>query len=109
MKRGHRMRVKVPHIEEFLERLIVVGECWNLVGTKQAQGYSVLDKNRMLAHRFSYEYFVAKIPKPVGLWDGIGRNKLHIHHKCKNRWCVNPDHLELKPYYKHASLHFKRT
>jgi len=36
-----------------------------------------------MAHRFSYEYFIAPIP------DG-----LEIDHLCRNRACVSPTHLE---------------
>lgn len=42
------------------------------------------DKPVGYAHRVSYE--MAKGPIPEGL---------HIDHLCRNRWCVNPDHLEV--------------
>ena len=45
------------------------------------EGYGQLD--RTLAHRLSYEAFVGVIP------DG-----LTVDHLCRNRWCVNPWHLE---------------
>jgi hypothetical protein len=37
----------------------------------------------MLAHRWAYERWVAEIPE-----------HFHVDHLCRNRRCVNPDHLE---------------
>ena len=37
----------------------------------------------VMAHRFAYEEYVGPIP------DG-----LQIDHLCRNKWCVNPEHLE---------------
>ncbi len=48
------------------------------------EGYGLLD--RTLAHRLSYEAFVGPIV-----------DNLTIDHLCRNRWCVNPTHLEAVP------------
>ena len=56
--------------------------CWEWVGYIDRHGYGVLDQRR--AHRVVYER--AKGPIPEGL---------QTDHLCRNRKCVNPDHLEL--------------
>ncbi len=50
---------------------------WNGYGTFSANGH------RTLAHRFAYEWLVGPIP-----------TGLDIDHLCRNRGCVNPNHLE---------------
>lgn len=59
--------------------------CWLWGGYLSDDGYSkfFLAKKYRFGHRVSYLVHVGEIP--------IG---LVIDHKCRNRSCVNPDHLE---------------
>jgi len=60
--------------------------CWNWTGAiSGGTGYGGLGGrgSRTSAHRFSYELHVGPIPQG-----------LEIDHLCRNRRCVNPDHLE---------------
>jgi len=61
------------------------GDCWNWTGHK-FKGYGRIGfrGKRLLAHRLAYETWVGSIPK-----------EMSVHHKCANRLCCNPDHLEL--------------
>lgn len=58
--------------------------CWEWQRVK-ADGYGrvYIKKKSITAHRYFYELHKGPIP------DG-----LHIDHLCRNRKCVNPDHLE---------------
>jgi hypothetical protein len=62
------------------------GDCWNWTGGKTNDGYgkTYSSGNRLMAHRLSYETYVGEIP-----------SGMTVHHKCANRACCNPDHLEL--------------
>ena len=64
-----------------------ITKCWNWKWGKGNTGYGRLyvDGKRVMAHRHYYEIFVGPIPKG-----------LVIHHKCHNKACVNPEHLEVK-------------
>ncbi len=70
-------------IEKFLPKIKVVDNgCWEWQGCEVGRGYGGF--NGTYAHRFSYELFNNTII-PAGLT---------IDHLCRNRKCVNPDHLE---------------
>ncbi len=59
--------------------------CWQWTAACDAQGYGIFTvggRNR-IAHRYVYELLAGPIP------DG-----LQVDHLCRNRGCVNPDHLE---------------
>ena len=69
--------IKVPEL----------GNCWEWTAGQLGGGYGCYKNNELgerLAHRYSYKYHTnANI-------DG-----LVIRHKCDNRLCVNPLHLEI--------------
>ena len=58
--------------------------CWEWEGSTD-HGYGKIKRNRVVwwAHRYFYTETKGRIP-----------SGLHLHHKCQNRICVNPDHLE---------------
>ena len=79
--------MSAPHWDRFWEKVEPTGFCWNWTASLKPQGYGQFGVARgespRLAHRVAYELLVGPIP------DG-----LHIDHLCRNRTCVNPDHLE---------------
>lgn len=76
-----------PLTERMKEKVRVNAEtgCHEWVAGRGAHGYGVFwhSGRQHLAHRVSWE--LERGPIPTGL---------HIDHLCRNRGCVNPDHLE---------------
>ena len=81
-------------IERFMAKIEVLvpirsstlSGCWEWTAYRNADGYGIFSvgSRPVLAHRFSYEKFVGQIPE--------GKQ---LDHKCRNRSCVNPYHLEV--------------
>ncbi len=74
-------------IPERIERKILKASsgCWLWLGEYNRNGYGRVKfaGRKLMAHRVIYELVVDQIP------DG-----LVLDHICRNRCCVNPDHLE---------------
>lgn len=59
--------------------------CWNFIRALKHDGYGGMKRKgkQILAHRYFYEKYKDEIPEG-----------LQIDHLCRNKKCVNPNHLE---------------
>lgn len=75
----------VPITERFWEKVDAAGDCWEWLAYRNPEGYGIIriDGRNDCAHRIAWTLLCG--PIPMGL---------HIDHLCRNRGCVNPDHLE---------------
>lgn len=78
--------------KEKIDKYVVIDDdtgCWNWSGKLNQDGYGRLTINRSderkdwLAHRFVYTFYRGDI-----------EGEMTLDHICRNRRCVNPDHLE---------------
>ena len=77
--------------DRFWSKVDKTDSCWLWTACKNRKGYghfSVGGRSGRphLAHRMSYEFLIGPIPQG-----------LTIDHLCKNKACVNPEHLEAVP------------
>ena len=71
-----------PHV---LSKIEVGPDCWKWLGhSNTGYGRVEIAGRSRYAHRVVYESTVRPVP-----------NGLTLDHLCKNRLCVNPDHLEI--------------
>lgn len=78
-------RLQDSDLLRFYRKLDRIDGCWIWNGKKARNvygGFYFLGK-WLMAHRVSYEHFIGVIPE-----------ELVIDHLCRNKLCVNPDHLE---------------
>lgn len=82
-------RFKYSDEERFVAKIDMnLFGCWNWVGAISKQtGYGMVGlgggNKCTSAHRFSYQMWVGPVPEG-----------LVLDHRCENRACVRPDHLE---------------
>lgn len=72
-------------VKRFLSKVQITQYCWIWKGGKFESGYGYFNYNYKLvrSHRMSYMLFKGKIPE-----------ELQLDHLCRNKLCVNPQHLE---------------
>jgi len=58
-----------------------MSRCWYWDGARHSCGYAL--RGKRYVHRLMYETVIGPIPEG-----------LELDHLCRNRWCVNPAHLE---------------
>jgi hypothetical protein len=73
-------------VERFWAKVDKTESCWVWLGTGTPKGYGQFAPNRrhVYAHRYAYE-----------LTRGPIAEGMTIDHLCRNRGCVNPDHMEV--------------
>jgi hypothetical protein len=78
-----------PAAERFWEKVAPAGTCWEWTASCDKNGHGQFTPRHgksVRAHRFAYEEMVGPIPEG-----------LVLDHLCRNRPCVNPDHLDPVP------------
>lgn len=84
-------------LERFVPKIEFTGHCWLW---KRGPGYCRMwwRNEPMLVHRLSYAFF-----------NGPLLPEHEIHHMCKTRSCVNPDHLAQCRFGQHREFHSKNS
>ena len=80
------MRIIAEAEERFWAKVDASGDCWEWTASTVASGYGNFWAGPgvwIRPHRFSWETLVGEIAPG-----------LDLDHLCRNRGCVNPDHLE---------------
>jgi hypothetical protein len=84
-------------LERFNSQYEIIHGCWVWKSYLSKIGYGrfYFKGKLMLAHRYSYENFVGLIP-----------DNMEVDHKCKNKSCVNPKHLEAVTHKENIRRYF---
>lgn len=76
--------------ERFWSKVDAAGDCWLWTRARDSAGYgrfwSTERGNNVYAHRWAWEEMVGAVPAGM-----------ELDHLCRNKACVNPDHLEPVP------------
>ena len=73
-------------------------ECWPWIGKSLSYGYGIIGmggrrSGKVLAHRVVWMFEHGPVPRPKK--SRLDRHGTVIRHKCHNRLCCNPAHLEI--------------
>lgn len=79
----------------FWQNVVEEGDCWRWTGEMTTGGYGRISRLRTLGER----YYVRMVAHRYAYEDLIGPVEpgLDLDHLCRNRWCVNPYHLDPVP------------
>lgn len=84
---GRGSEMKTDPLLRFRKKYLVnESGCWMWRGDLSDSGYGMFwgpDRRYVIAHRWAYAHFIGQIPA-----------EHQIDHLCRERRCVNPDHLE---------------
>lgn len=86
----------LDRFRSFISREVSDSDCWNWIGQVRSTGYPRYwnGVETVAAHRWAYAIRFGEVPATM-----------EIHHKCMNRRCVNPDHLECVTPEQHKAIH----
>jgi hypothetical protein len=78
-------RKQEPPMERFMKKTKRLGGCLQWQGALDAYGYGIFwfEGKSVRAHRWAY----------IQKFGPVAEDRV-MDHLCRNRWCVNPDHLE---------------
>ena len=77
---------RVPTLDRYVVETTDYGECFRYTGPLYSNGYGKLSRaehGTRLAHRANY----------IDRYGAVSA-ELDLDHLCRNRWCMNPEHLE---------------
>lgn len=83
-------RAQRPPLERLMSKVDRSGSCWAWTGARLKSGYGVFGIDGVrggkttTAHRAAYILLRGPVP-----------DDMSVDHLCRNRGCVNPDHLEV--------------
>lgn len=72
-------------VDRFMPKVVIGDDgCWHWTGAKERRGYGFFRVGRKTMRAYRYAYIAHIGPVEPGL---------ELDHICRNRSCVNPDHL----------------